>query len=113
MSSHQRRPVHHLSSCPALLRVPVRHSERQWVRLEVRPGRRRDEGRCTRCCCPGLLSCCLETLWATWELAAPPVLSDHLTNRAAVTSSVCVCVCVRSYDVKVLVCLYAGPRLTC
>lgn len=38
-SSHQRRPVHHLSSCQALLRVPVLHGERQWVRLEVRPGR--------------------------------------------------------------------------
>lgn len=38
-SSHQRRPVHHLSSCRALLRVAVLLGERQWVRLEVRPGR--------------------------------------------------------------------------
>ncbi|KAI3360611.1 hypothetical protein L3Q82_002477 [Scortum barcoo] len=43
-SSHQRRPVHHLSSCRALLRVAVLLGERQWVRLEVRPGREEEGG---------------------------------------------------------------------
>ncbi|KAK2844214.1 hypothetical protein Q5P01_010873 [Channa striata] len=86
-SPHQRQPVHHLSSCRALLRVPVLQGERQWVRLEVRPGRgwesaRRGEVR------EVLLSCCLETLQATWEPTGLSMLSDDLTNRAAVTSSV-------------------------
>lgn len=42
-------------------------------------------GEGVRCCCPGLLSCCLETLWPH---GSSQVLSDDLTNRTAVTSSV-------------------------
>jgi len=96
-SSRQRRPVHHLSHCQALLRVAVLRGEKQWVRLKARREVKlqrgggdvskvgRDDARGLEALLSGpavLLSGCSA---ATWELTA---LSDDLTNRAAVISSV-------------------------
>lgn len=68
-----------------------------------------DEG--MRCCCPDLLSCCLETLQATWELTALSVLSD-VPDKAGCRHIFCVYMgSMKCKFVRMHTCVFVCPWL--